>query len=95
MHESGEHISCWLRRRAGEAAQNPLFRQPCKYLNLRSLRLGVSAARKHVLLGILAGTPLAERAHKDLPSVRLQGQARFPLLEARGRNDGERRSLNQ
>jgi hypothetical protein len=23
---SGDHISCWLRRRAGEAAQNPLFR---------------------------------------------------------------------
>ena len=22
----GDHISCWLRQRAGEAAQNPLFR---------------------------------------------------------------------
>jgi hypothetical protein len=32
------------------SSQNPLFRQPCKYLNLRSLRLGVSAARKQVFL---------------------------------------------
>jgi hypothetical protein len=45
-----DHISCWPR--GGEAAQNPLFCQPCMYLSLRSPRSGMSAARKQNSFGI-------------------------------------------
>ena len=37
-----------LRRRVDVAAQNPVRRYLCKYLNLRTHKLGLSAARKQM-----------------------------------------------
>jgi hypothetical protein len=55
IHESGRSHLVLLRWRVDAAAQNPFRRYLCKCLNLRTQKLGLSATRKQVLLGILGG----------------------------------------
>jgi len=52
VHESGRSHLVLLPRRVDVAAQNPFRRYPCKYLNLRTHKLDLSAARKQVYLAL-------------------------------------------